>query len=88
MVDEKSKVIDSKIPLALGDRVRMNEFGLTRHPKYATREGIIVGKVSASSMRVKFDERKQVQTIHHSYLEKVSDREPADAVKQMTVEQP
>jgi hypothetical protein len=51
----------------------MSELGLARHPKYASHEGIIVGKVSASGLRVKFDERKYVQTIHHSYLVKVAE---------------
>jgi hypothetical protein len=73
MIEKSSKVIDTKAPLALGDRVRMSELGLARHPKYASREGVIVGKVSASGLRVKFDERKQVQTIHHSYLMKVDE---------------
>jgi hypothetical protein len=73
MNDQSSNVIDSSPLLALGDRVRMSELGLSRHPKYASREGVIVGKVSASGMRVKFDERKQVQTIHHSYLVKVAE---------------
>jgi hypothetical protein len=73
MIEMSDKVIDSKAPLALGDRVRMSELGLARHPKYASREGVIVGKVSASGLRVKFDERKQVQTIHHTYLEKVAE---------------
>jgi hypothetical protein len=73
MIDEISKAADSKPQLALGDRVRMSELGLARHPKYASHEGIIVGKVSASGLRVKFDERKHVQTIHHSYLVKVAE---------------
>jgi hypothetical protein len=73
MIDETSKVADTRPPLALGDRVRMSELGLARHPKYASREGVIVGRVSASGLRVKFDERKQLQTIHHSYLMKVAE---------------
>jgi hypothetical protein len=73
MIDQPDNVIESDPPLALGDRVRMSELGLARHPKYATREGVIVGKVSANGMRVKFDERKQIQTIHHSYLMKVAE---------------
>jgi hypothetical protein len=72
MTDESTNVAGPTLPLALGDRVRMSELGLSRHPKYASREGVIVGKVSASSLRVKFDERKQVQTIHHTYLERVA----------------
>ena len=54
--------------LALGDRVRMSALGLERHPKYGKREGVIVGKSSPSSFRVKFDERETVQTNHHTYL--------------------
>jgi hypothetical protein len=73
MIDERSKVVDATPPLALGDRVRMSELGLARHPKYASHEGVVVGKVSSSGMRVKFDERKHVQTIHHSYLMKVAE---------------
>jgi hypothetical protein len=73
MVEMSSNMTESKTLLALGDRVRMSELGLARHPKYAGREGVIVGKVSASGLRVKFDERKQLQTIHHSYLEKVAE---------------
>jgi hypothetical protein len=68
-----SGMVESNSALALGDRVRMSERGLARHPKYASHEGVVVGKVSASGMRVKFDERKQLQTIHHSYLVKVAE---------------
>ena len=73
MIEMSSKAADSKTSLALGDRVRMSERALARHPKYASLEGVIVGKVSANGLRVKFDERKQVQTIHHSYLMKVAE---------------
>jgi hypothetical protein len=71
VIEMSGDATDTKTPLALGDRVRMSELGLARHPKYASHQGVIVGKVSANGLRVKFDERKQVQTIHHSYLMKV-----------------
>jgi hypothetical protein len=58
-------------PLVRGDRVRMSALGLARHPKYASHRGVVVGRVSANSLRVKFDERTQIQTIHHSYLVRV-----------------
>jgi hypothetical protein len=74
MIEMSSKATDSKTSLALGDRVRMSERALARHLKYASHEGVIVGKVSANGLRVKFDERKQVRTIHHSYLMKVAER--------------
>lgn len=73
VIEMSAKVINSNAPLALGDRVRMSELGLARHPKYASHEGVVVGRVSANGLRVKFDERKQVQTIHHSYLMKVTE---------------
>ncbi len=50
--------------LTEGDRVRMSPRGRARHPKYGQREGFIVGKGSPSSWRVKFDERKSIQSIH------------------------
>jgi hypothetical protein len=68
-----SGMVESNSALALGDRVRMRERALARHPKYARHEGVVVGKVSANGMRVKFDERKQLQTIHYSYLEKIAE---------------
>jgi hypothetical protein len=37
MIDQPDNVIESGPPLALGDRVRMSELGLARHPKYASR---------------------------------------------------
>jgi hypothetical protein len=66
-----STPLESKQSLAPGDRVRMSEFGLARHPKYGDRQGLIVGRGSASGWRVKFDERRSIQTIHQEYLEKV-----------------
>ncbi len=52
-----------------GARVRMSQLGRERHPKYGGREGLIVGRGSPSSWRVKFDGRKTVQAIHRDYLE-------------------
>jgi hypothetical protein len=71
MRSEASTSVESKQSLALGVRVRMSAFGLARHPKYGNRQGLIVGHGSASSWRVKFDERKSIQTIHRDYLETV-----------------
>jgi hypothetical protein len=55
--------------LVRGARVRMSRLGRERHPRYGDREGIIVGRGSPSSWRVKFDERATVQAIHRDYLE-------------------
>jgi hypothetical protein len=64
-----------------GARVRMNQLGRERHPKYGDREGLIVGRGSPSSWRVKFDERKTVQAIHRDYLELAV--QPAAASRQV-----
>jgi hypothetical protein len=55
-----------------GARVRMSVLGRERHPKYGDRQGVIVGRGSPSSWRVKFDERTTVQAIHRDYLELVA----------------
>jgi hypothetical protein len=57
--------------LALGDRVRMSVLGRARHPKHGDLQGLVVGRGSPSSWRVKFDERKCIQAIHRAYLERV-----------------
>lgn len=74
---------DSKSPPRLfrGARVRMSRLGRERHPKYGDRQGVIVGRGSPSSWRVKFDERTTVQAIHRDYLELVA--QPAAASLQV-----
>jgi hypothetical protein len=65
---------DCKSPPRLfrGARVRMSLLGRERHPKYGDRQGVIVGRGSPSSWRVKFDERTTIQAIHRDYLELVA----------------
>src|SRR4051812_4152553 len=67
----RMKNADEKSPPSLfrGARVRMSRLGRERHPRYGDRQGIIVGRGSPSSWRVKFDERATVQAIHRDYLE-------------------
>jgi hypothetical protein len=74
---------DEKTPPSLfrGARVRMSRLGRERHPRYGKREGIIVGRGSPSSWRVKFDERTTVQAIHRDYLELAA--QPAAASRQV-----
>ena len=67
---ETSIALEVKPSLALGDRVRMSMLGRARHPRYGDLQGLIVGRGSPSSWRVKFDERKCVQALHRAYLEK------------------
>ena len=68
---ETNAALGAKQALALGDRVRMSALGRARHPRYGDFHGLIVGRGSPSSWRVKFDERKCVQALHCDYLEKV-----------------
>src|SRR5712672_4028602 len=68
---ETNTPLEAKQPLARGDRVRMNALGRARHPRYGDLQGVIVGRGSPSSWRIKFDERKCVQAIHQAYLERV-----------------
>src|ERR1700688_292798 len=67
---ETNTLKESVQSLALGDCVRMSAWGRTRHRQYGDRHGFVVGRGSRSSWRIKFDERRCIQTIHHEYLEK------------------
>ena len=72
MISATNTLTESKQSLAPGDRVRMSAGGRARHPKYGDRQGLLVGRGSSpSSWRIKFDERRCIQTIHQDYLEKV-----------------
>jgi hypothetical protein len=68
---ETNVPLEVKQSLAPGDRVRMSALGRARHPRYGDLQGLIVGRGSPSSWRIKFDERKCVQAIHQAYLERV-----------------
>jgi hypothetical protein len=72
--------LQAKLSLVRGDRVQMSALGLARHPSYGDIQGLVVGQGSPSSWRIKFDERKHVQTIHGDYLEKVGGLAPASLV--------
>ena len=63
---------DVELPLSTGDHVQMSPLVLARHPKYDNRQGILIGRGSPSSWRVKFDGYKTVQSIHESYLEPIT----------------
>jgi hypothetical protein len=63
--------LETKPTLMPGDRVRISALGRARHPSYGDLQGVIVGRGSPSSRRVKFDERKCVQALHVAYLERV-----------------
>jgi hypothetical protein len=63
---------ETKPPLVPGDRVRISALGRARHPSYGDLQGVIVGRGSPSSRRVKFDQRKCIQALHVAYLERVA----------------
>jgi len=68
---EANSALETRPPLVLGDRVRISALGRARHPRYSDLQGVIVGRGSPSSWRIKFDQRKCVQALHQAYLEKV-----------------
>jgi hypothetical protein len=70
----------ARLSLARGDRVQMSALGRARHPSYRDIQGLVVGQGSPNSWRIKFDERKHVQTIHSDYLEKTGELAPASLV--------
>jgi hypothetical protein len=72
--------LQAKLSLERGDRVQMSALGRARHPSYGDIQGLVVGQGSPSSWRIKFDQRKHVQTIHCDYLEKVGGLAPASLV--------
>jgi hypothetical protein len=68
---QANTALETKPPLVLGDRVRVSALGRARHPSYTDLQGVIVGRGSPSSWRIKFDQRKCVQALHQAYLERV-----------------
>jgi hypothetical protein len=68
---EANTALETKPSLVPGDRVRISALGRARHPSYGDLQGVIVGRGSPSSRRVKFDQRKCIQALHVAYLERV-----------------
>ena len=64
----------TSIELKPGDRVRLNELGVSRSPKIKVRTGVVVTLSSPrsrdASIRVLFDGNKRPTNIHRSYLER------------------
>ena len=69
---QANTALETQPSLVPGDRVRISALGRARHPSYSDLQGVIVGRGSPSSRRVKFDERKCVQALHVAYLERVA----------------
>lgn len=55
-----------------GDRVRLNDLGISRCPKARVRKGVVVtssGRRSSSTLGVLFDGNKRPTRVHKSYVE-------------------
>jgi len=61
------------IELAVGDRVRLTEVGVSRCPKISIRTGVVVSlpryDSGSGTVRVLFDGNREPTSIHRSYLE-------------------
>ncbi len=66
-IDGREPEPDRIVP---ADCFGMGLLSLQRHPKFAGREGVVVGMGSPNSLRVKFDKLVMVQGIHRDYLVK------------------
>lgn len=58
----------SKDNLKLGQRCRLNQLGRERSPRLSHGLGTVVG-VDRSSIRVIFDGRKSITSLHKTYVE-------------------
>jgi hypothetical protein len=59
-------------PIVIGARFRMSVLGAARNPRLAKKEGTIVGSGRPnSSVRVLFDGRTTLMTLHRDYIEQI-----------------
>jgi hypothetical protein len=57
-------------PLKQGDRVRLSELGMSRHPRYAGREARVVGGCKhPSGIRVVWEKTRTPVAMHKSFLQ-------------------
>jgi len=63
----------TSIEFKLGDRVRLNELGISRSPKIRARNGVVVALFSrgsrSASLSILFDGNKRPTRVHTSYVE-------------------
>ena len=63
----------TSIEIKLGDRVRLNELGISRSPKIGVRNGVVVAlsnrQTRSVSLGILFDGNKRPTRIHRSYVE-------------------
>jgi hypothetical protein len=61
---------DDARPLKQGDRVRLSELGMSRHPRYAGREARVIGGCkNPSGVRVVWEESRTPVAMHKSFLQ-------------------
>jgi hypothetical protein len=61
---------DDALPLKQGDRVRLSELGMSRHPRYAGREARVIGGCkNPSGVRVVWEESRTPVAMHKSFLQ-------------------
>jgi hypothetical protein len=57
-------------PIQQGDRVRLSELGMSRHPRYAGREARVVGGCkNPSGVRVVWEKSRTPVAMHKSFLQ-------------------
>jgi hypothetical protein len=67
---------DHRAPLPERTRVRMSALGAARCPKFAGREGVVIGSGRyRSTVRIMFDGFKSPTSLHSSYIEPVVEEE-------------
>ena len=67
----------TSMELKLGDRVRLNELGVSRSPRIKVRRGVVAVPLNprsrAACIQVLFDGNRRPTSIHCSYLERDRD---------------
>jgi hypothetical protein len=63
----------TSIEIKLGDRVRLNELGISRSPKIRVRNGVVVALSSrqtrSASLGILFDGNQRPTRVHTTYVE-------------------
>jgi hypothetical protein len=61
---------DEERPLKRGDRVRLSELGMSRHPRYAGREARVVGGCkNPGGVRVVWEKSRTPVAMHKAFLQ-------------------
>jgi hypothetical protein len=74
MVEYSNRDVDRSTtpPVVIGARFRMSVLGAAHNPRLAKKEGTIVGTSRLySSVRVLFDGRKSLVSLHRDYIKQI-----------------